>query len=206
MNTVHKAFLMFLFYLFYMHHNISDIASLHKHVSIQLPSLFCWVRRQSYNHTKDLPWKRTLYQRIQYPMNSEAYQLFKVSPASFCAHMQKRRGEAIPKKSKLPLGFSGCSSTGLHPPMLLCLCQLPLEKLCPPCQWSKILTPCEVVLGEDLCSSFRALKKPQYRLKPRHWDSLDTLSTLASRYYRSHYHFWGCCFPMAAKDAEMPLI
>ena len=49
-------------------------------------------------------------------------------------------------------------------------------------------------------------KKPQYGLKPRHWDSLDTLSTLTSRYYRSHYDFWECRLPVPAKDAEMPLI
>lgn len=52
-------------------------------------------------------------------------------------------------------------------------------------------------------SELSGYKKPQYGLKPRHWDSLDTLT---SRYYKSHYHFWECCLPIPAKDAEIPLI
>lgn len=37
-------------------------------------------------------------------------------------------------------------------------------------------------------------------------ESLDTLRVSTSRHNRSHYHFWECCLPIAAKDAEIPLI
>lgn len=55
-----------------------------------------------------------------------------------------------------PLGFSGSSSRGVHPPMELCLCQLPLKKLCPPCQWESFCCP-KSLSWEGLCSNFTAL-------------------------------------------------
>lgn len=188
-----------------MHQNTSGRFSAQ---AAQLPSLFCWVRQQSSSHTRDIPWKKTV---AEDPVQDELLTLQAVSNNPdflLWRRAEKKWGGAIPKKYQSPLGFSACSSTGLHPPTLPFLCQLPLEKLCPPCQWS-IFWYFTRLFRERTFSQASELsgdKKSQYRLKPCHWDHLETLSALTSRYCRSQYHFWWCCLPIPDKAAEMPLV
>lgn len=117
-------------------------------------------------------------------------------------HAEKTWGEAIPKKA--PLDSQG---------VLLEVSILPWTLLVPAASGKAvsslsvriILLPQKLVLRGPLLKFHSSLGMRDHH-SHCHWHSLDTLSISTSRHNRSHYHFWECCLPITAKDAEMPLI